>query len=81
MKRQFNFANNSKNIAPCFLIQSIDMNVLIASGLELFLPFKSIDMNVLIASGFKLFLPFKFCVENIFGYPLLSLVFSKCRGT
>jgi|TARA_B110000881_G_scaffold185190_1_gene173289 hypothetical protein len=62
MKRQFNFANNSKNIAPCFLIQSIDMNVLIASGLELFLPFK-------------------FCVENIFGYPLLSLVFSKCRGT
>jgi len=62
MKRQFNFANNSKNIAPCFLIQSIDMNVLIASGLELFLLFK-------------------FCVENIFGYPLLSLVFSKRRGT
>jgi hypothetical protein len=62
MKRQFNFSNNSKNIAPCFLIQSIDMNVLIASGLELFLPFK-------------------FCVENIFDYPLLSLVFSKCRGT
>ena len=38
-------------------------------------------MNVLIASGLELFLPFKFCVEIIFGYPLLSLVFSKCRGT